>query len=1485
MPPGSVPSRTISGRLVGEGEGFHPAEYRVVISVEGREVAAGAIDDSGRFSLRLPRSDAPLLHVTIAAPWGSSAGEATLDGMGTGDVDLDFEGPLSSEVAAAPELEPAPRPPQPILTERMLTRFYEVVSRAESEGAFRRPFGPLEDTGWLHIYEGELEEMLELSERILRGDDSRRSRLEQLLEDAPPFQGSPDADHPHHAARRPGPIRAQGVGRLVAAALTLELPDASERAAGFFLTRFSAIARALASAEAYRLGRLSAHELEARVRAAGPGSTHHDGEGADDDHAAGAAENEPLLETATRELAHCLSVLVEAGRDLVEAADLPVPVERVDPAAVCSGYEGNLRLLPREGAELPDRPPGESLFALWDGESRWKLPVAEWGSDGILVPFPSGAAPGCGGVLWVPPARPLHQRLTDEAAARDESCRPFLLHGPTRASTGPVGAGVAIVGRPAIRLTAGGRSREVAAQAGEPVDLEWRIDTAGCGNPARKVTLQAGGEVLADDAGSQGHLIVAEQVTTTYALSAESSAGRLLCGSGRSEVTVLRRQKISVTVPDRVYGAGDPVPVTVSCAYPNPDAPVEVEVRSSDPELIPSVNVTIPVGDREATAYVPAGSGEGKVDLATKARRDDGGGGDEEPADGGRAVRVGGGSCVEPRYGGTWQTVPITVTEPGDPCPPATFLQQGGSGQLGLAGARLSDMGSSLATIPDCWLDTGSAIEACSVTEAAEQAACDAAHAQRVGACTVTCTAFTDCDSMQCTAFTDCDSIQCTSFTNCDDFWPTDPRRYACYAPRGVCVAGAAVARTACWVARAACIAAAAVSRAACWAARATCIAAAAAATAACVAALLVVLAACKALAWTKSVACKAAAVVSVGVCIVAKAVVAAANLAAALVHIAVGVVLNTAGAIVEAGCGLGRAVGLLGAPSPTTSRRLKVVGIHVAVLHTGKVLLFNYDEGNIPVTSENPANPAYVGDSDRALCALWDPVANTATYVPLNRNLFCSGHCFDAEGRLFVAGGQFRLPGLLKSIVPPRPLAPGADKDLHLFDPITETWTRFLLDMEFGRWYPTCVTMSDGQAVVASGTNAIATAAGFGGSLQHTWKVVDPTSRTFTRDQFFHAGHPPIFHTYPFMHTLPSKEVFIHYKRITRFLGHGGWGLLSRGEIVRRLDEGAPDVTRWRFSRTGPGPGTSCLLPMVPKRDPESGAVTYPAGRILILGGGGAEGTPDPPLKEPYDLNSTTCATKTAEVLDLSERPMRWRYTGRNSLNPGEPTESTSPMKFRRVMPDTVLLPDATVLIVNGAQRGQSGGFLSHLQGAEGKRSMGATDPVQAPERFDPDTETWEVLCPKTFERLYHATAVLLPDARVLVAGHDGFLNMPPHDASQYELEVFSPPYLHRGPRPTISSAPETVTYGSTFTIGTPNATTIGSVCLIRQSSTTHQINTDQRYVGLAIVPPVGDSAVVVQAPPNGGVAPPGWYMLFVVDKEKIPSIACWIQVRPGSA
>jgi hypothetical protein len=139
--------------------------------------------------------------------------------------------------------------------------------------------------------------------------------------------------------------------------------------------------------------------------------------------------------------------------------------------------------------------------------------------------------------------------------------------------------------------------------------------------------------------------------------------------------------------------------------------------------------------------------------------------------------------------------------------------------------------------------------------------------------------------------------------------------------------------------------------------------------------------------------------------------------------------------------------------------------------------------------------------------------------------------------------------------------------------------------------------------------------------------------------------------------------------------------------------------------------------------------------------------------------------------------------------------------------------------------------------------------------------------------DRLYHAGALLLPDGRVLVVGSN-----PARRVNERRIEIYSPPYLFRGPRPIIEEVPSQVAYGESFAIGTPLAEDIDEAALIRPSSTTHCLSTDQRYVGLEITARHANT-ITVSMPDNPNLAPPGYYMLFILRKG-IPSVATFIQV-----
>lgn len=250
----------------------------------------------------------------------------------------------------------------------------------------------------------------------------------------------------------------------------------------------------------------------------------------------------------------------------------------------------------------------------------------------------------------------------------------------------------------------------------------------------------------------------------------------------------------------------------------------------------------------------------------------------------------------------------------------------------------------------------------------------------------------------------------------------------------------------------------------------------------------------------------------------------------------------------------------------------------------------------------------------------------------------------------------------------------------------------------------------------------------------------------------------------------------------------------------------------------------------------PGGSAVMYRPGLILKAG-------------TPGDTHSiSTPAVETAFAIDMNQQTSQWRQVGS--------------MAFPRAYHTLTSLADGNVLATSGLKVTDE--------------SADETQGVLPAEIWDAATERWSTMASMQVPRSYHSTALLLPDGRVLIAG-SGRL---PGVTDQLTGEIFSPPYLFRGPRPVITSVPKTVQYNSAVFVQTPDAASIASVGLVRPGAVTHAYDQNQRYVPASFTRTQG--GLTVQMPPDGNSAPPGYYMLFIVNSAGVPSVASFVRF-PG--
>jgi hypothetical protein len=412
-----------------------------------------------------------------------------------------------------------------------------------------------------------------------------------------------------------------------------------------------------------------------------------------------------------------------------------------------------------------------------------------------------------------------------------------------------------------------------------------------------------------------------------------------------------------------------------------------------------------------------------------------------------------------------------------------------------------------------------------------------------------------------------------------------------------------------------------------------------------------------------------------------------------------------------------------------------------------------------------------------------------------------------------------------------------GPSTDAHTWNPSTGTFSTVSTSSNI--FCAGLVMLADGRLIVVGGHQDPTAEFGIKES-----NLYDPLSRTW-------------------MH-LPNMLSPRWYPSATR-LADGRVVVLS-GQITPGVWADSPEIYN-------PATNTWSALASLNTSDMHEGgypqAHLLPTGNIFVMGVGEA-------VMRTLDVGAQTWTNEGTLPFTFGSaamyRPGKFLYTGGgptwdgpsgtsaavvDATGPTVTQHAVAPMAYPRFQHNLVMLPDGRVLAVGGSTVVNTPSTTGSLPA----------------EIFDPNTETWTTMAAQQVPRMYHSTAVLLPDGRILsTGGGAAAINDSPTG------EIYSPPYLFAGPRPVINNAPLTIDYSTPITIHTNDAANIATVSLIPLASETHTLDSSQTYLPLSFTK--GTNQLIATPPANGNLAPAGYYMLFIVNGNGVPSVARIVQI-----
>ncbi|XP_021836133.2 aldehyde oxidase GLOX-like [Spinacia oleracea] len=509
------------------------------------------------------------------------------------------------------------------------------------------------------------------------------------------------------------------------------------------------------------------------------------------------------------------------------------------------------------------------------------------------------------------------------------------------------------------------------------------------------------------------------------------------------------------------------------------------------------------------------------------------------------------------------------------------------------------------------------------------------------------------------------------------------------------------------------------------------------------------------------------------------------------------------------------------------------ISAMHMQLLRNNKVIMFDrtdFGSSNLSLPygrcRHDPSDIILQMDCT-AHSVLYDIATNSFRPLMVNTDTWCSSGSVLSDGTLLQTGGYN-----------------DGDRVVRTFTPCGDDncdWIEYPSYLADRRWYATNQILPDGRVIVIGGRRVF----NYEFFPRTTSNVFPPSSSTFWLNFLLETRDDEENNLYPFVHLLPNGNLFIFANTRAISLDY------VKNKVVKQFPPIAGGVPR-----NYPSSGSSVLLPIDENKSSEA--------EVMICGGAQHGSFTQAITNRSFVRAINNCA----RLLVTDENPV-WKMED---------------MPMARIMGDMLLLPTGDVLIINGAELGTAGWD-------------NAAKPVTTPVIYQPKNEIemrFHVMSPSPRPRMYHSAAILLTDGRVLVGGSNphvfyNFTNVEfPTDLS---LEAYSPPYLsfeYATMRPNIVYADQVVGYGQPFTI-TFNvlqyqAEDVLFVNIIAPSFTTHSIAMNQRMVVLRMVRisqvSLGMFNVGVMGPSSTNVAPPGYYLLFVVHAG-IPSSGIWVKIQ----